>query len=266
MSFTALEYLIDKTTEDSERHMERAIHFHENDNPEKAIQDLSISLENFVYTVELIDRIKKKSSKTGYDKEEEMDFISGLSSFIILAIKCYIKLEKVDEIKYCFAKLKAIVVELEKNERNLSVSLINKLEELRRDVMFFERTATEAPHISAAYLLANPDFVKIKDSIDKAYTLSICPLGPRISSSNESCFIATAVYGTSEHADLDTFRQFRDDQLLGNSLGRKLVRVYYQIGPKIAILLSMQSPVQRGVRRILQLIAISLRKSGVTAR
>jgi hypothetical protein len=48
------------------------------------------------------------------------------------------------------------------------------------------------------------------------------------------CFIATAAYGTPLHEDIDILRDFRDEYLMSNPLGRTFVKVYYTTSPPIA--------------------------------
>ena len=48
------------------------------------------------------------------------------------------------------------------------------------------------------------------------------------------CFIATAAYGTPLHEDIDVLRDFRDEYLMTNPIGREFVKIYYTVSPPIA--------------------------------
>ncbi|MDI6826382.1 MAG: hypothetical protein QMD36_04290 [Candidatus Aenigmarchaeota archaeon] len=48
------------------------------------------------------------------------------------------------------------------------------------------------------------------------------------------CFIATVVYGSSNHYKLEVFRDFRNNILFRYRIGRKFVWFYYRISPRIA--------------------------------
>jgi hypothetical protein len=48
------------------------------------------------------------------------------------------------------------------------------------------------------------------------------------------CFIATAAYGTPLHEDIDVLRDFRDEYLMTNLVGRTFVKTYYTTSPPIA--------------------------------
>ena len=62
------------------------------------------------------------------------------------------------------------------------------------------------------------------------------------------CFIATAAYGTDTAEQLDILREFRDGVLLPNSLGAKLVSLYYKTSPPIANFISQHEVLRTVVR------------------
>jgi len=75
------------------------------------------------------------------------------------------------------------------------------------------------------------------------------------SSNSDSCFIATAAYSTSTHPDLDTFRNFRDERLLTNTIGKNLVSLYYKISPSLAQYVTKQPLIKSFIRRQLEHLA-----------
>ncbi len=50
----------------------------------------------------------------------------------------------------------------------------------------------------------------------------------------DSCFIATATFGTSHSNELEYLRKFRDNHLMTNLFGRIFVIMYYYLSPPIA--------------------------------
>lgn len=65
------------------------------------------------------------------------------------------------------------------------------------------------------------------------------------------CFIATAAYGSALHPKVNLLRQFRDDYLLPNTLGRAFVTTYYRASPPLANFIARHDWLRAGVRVLL---------------
>jgi hypothetical protein len=62
------------------------------------------------------------------------------------------------------------------------------------------------------------------------------------------CFIATAAYGTPDAKQINILREFRDEVMGPNSLGAKLVSLYYKTSPPIAGIISQHEVLRAIVR------------------
>jgi hypothetical protein len=62
------------------------------------------------------------------------------------------------------------------------------------------------------------------------------------------CFIATAAYGTPMAEEIQILRQFRDEYMLTNPVGKVLVDVYYAVSPPIAKFITEHSSLRQTVR------------------
>jgi hypothetical protein len=80
-------------------------------------------------------------------------------------------------------------------------------------------------------------------------------------SKEQACFIATAAYGTSLSEEVDILRQFRDEFLITNPVGRALVAVYNKLSPPLAGLISRHRTLRALVRECLINPAVTLSKS-----
>lgn len=65
----------------------------------------------------------------------------------------------------------------------------------------------------------------------------------------DSCFIATAAYGTIIHPYVKVLRNFRDQYMITNVIGRNLVNLYYHYSPPAADYIAAR-PFVRGVVRV----------------
>ena len=64
----------------------------------------------------------------------------------------------------------------------------------------------------------------------------------------EGCFIATAAYGSYDHAQVIMLRQFRDKLLLTNAPGQLFTRIYYTLSPPLADFIANTPLLKQGVR------------------
>lgn len=71
------------------------------------------------------------------------------------------------------------------------------------------------------------------------------------STSQGGCFIATAAYGTEMEPEVEMLREFRDERLLPNPLGKKLVDFYYSVSPPIAHYIEKNEVAKNLTRRVL---------------
>lgn len=82
-------------------------------------------------------------------------------------------------------------------------------------------------------------------------SLSAFFVGEETDGEEGGCFIATAAYGTSTAAEIDTLRAFRDDVLLQSTVGSQLVEWYYQTSPPVADFIAENSLLRTLVREVL---------------
>ena len=73
-----------------------------------------------------------------------------------------------------------------------------------------------------------------------------------------SCFIATAAYGSPINPHVQILRDFRDNHLLTNKLGRRFVSIYYSYSPAIANYISKHESLRTIIRfSLLPIIGLS---------
>lgn len=78
------------------------------------------------------------------------------------------------------------------------------------------------------------------------------------------CYIATAVYGSYDCAEVWTLRRYRDNYLRQTLPGRVFIRVYYAISPAVVQLFGKQAWFNRLWRRALDQFVDKLRSQGIS--
>ena len=73
----------------------------------------------------------------------------------------------------------------------------------------------------------------------------------------DPCFIATAAYSTPMAEEIQILREFRDEYLLTNPLGRALVDFYYKVSPSIAEFIT-KHPILKTIVRVGLLPAVAM--------
>ncbi len=68
---------------------------------------------------------------------------------------------------------------------------------------------------------------------------------------DKHCFISTAAFGSEMASEVQTFRQFRNQFLLSNDLGKYFVKLYYRLSPPVATTISHNEVLRTLTRAIL---------------
>jgi hypothetical protein len=96
-----------------------------------------------------------------------------------------------------------------------------------------------------------------------------CPRNPYSSnssggsSSSGGCYVATCVYGSYDCPEVWTLRRFRDFSLQHRLLGKKFIRAYYRISPKIVKRCGHKKWFNRMMKPIVDRLVAKLQNKGV---
>jgi len=204
--------------------------------------------------------------KISYLPEEKINFMTGL---VVRLLQISNQLESgqvekayvVSKIKQIFDSLtgyyqKRFDVEQLKFYESLSDYLENNLYILTTNQAFIQELKNTKIEIKSDETLDTLKKLRVALSIASSTQICLTQLETEIQSSTKyGCFIATAAYSTSTHPDLDTLRNFRDEKLLTNPVGKQLVNLYYQISPSIAQYVEKQPAIKSFVRQQLERLA-----------
>lgn len=261
--------LSDEGQRDAQRYWERAKYYdQQGDNAQAFINYIEslAALAKYIYWEEASwegERIREgRTSLSSWDTQSRINILIALSNRIIAIIDHYN-----DPIKEAFLleKQRLIFEMLSSFERSFEVEDIKFYNELSKLIQITKQKVSNYQTDLDTIKKIKPEnetddnFKKIREALQKFSSTTICSLELE-SKSSSSCFIATAAYSTSTHPDLDTFRNFRDEKLLTNPVGKQLVSLYYQISPSIAQYVEKQPAIKAFVRHQLERFAKWMRK------
>jgi len=109
------------------------------------------------------------------------------------------------------------------------------------------------------------DITRFRDEDNKKLQRNMDDLSDnlkKLDQAAQSCFIATAAYGTPDEPQVLVLREFRDAHLSTNPLGQMLVGMYYTVSPPLAGLIA-ESPLARATVRVALQPAVQLAKVAV---
>jgi hypothetical protein len=93
------------------------------------------------------------------------------------------------------------------------------------------------------------------------------PTVSTIDNEEGGCFIATAAYGSYLDPHVQILREFRDEFLIPNSLGREIVHLYYQFAPCMANSIgkygSLRFLVRQGLLPLIGMSSLSLKPANI---
>lgn len=123
----------------------------------------------------------------------------------------------------------------------------NRIEGLANDVRFCMVMANQDKTGIVSYFSPLPGTSGGVDAI------SLCATPSKVVGllDDKSCFIATAAFGSDMAPEVQSFRDFRNEYLLSNEYGTRLVKLYYKHSPFFANLISENETAKAAVRTAL---------------
>ena len=80
------------------------------------------------------------------------------------------------------------------------------------------------------------------------------------------CFVATAVYGSPEVREVQRLREFRDFVLQRSFIGRRIVALYYRVGPRLAEGVRQRPRVRHFLNVVLHAVVSGIDYAGIPGR
>ena len=252
--------------ESAERFWERAKYYAENADGQQAFNNYVESLEkyaSYVFWDEKawsVENHRSTSEGPSYEFLAELNFLFDLAARIeaILDNPCASEIQEI----YIADKYKMIFDEVTKYQNSFNVEQIKSYKVFAENVLYYETRIANNKEALNRIREIHPEkerddtLKKIRIALLRISETKICriPLEAK-----PGCFIATAAYSTPHHPDLDTFRNFRDEKLLTNLVGKQLVKLYYRISPSMAQYVEKQPAIKNLLRHQLGHLAAWMR-------
>jgi tetratricopeptide (TPR) repeat protein len=245
------------------------------ENYKQALQEYANALYEFWRVCALMDNMSKRGNDKPYHElEDKIQVTFGLAGLIQEITSCYFLQNDYKKAKFFDTQLKYLIEILGEEKKYFNTAMQEVYEKLSERAEFAEMTgklAEIASEFSDQYKSIEESeeiFNKLVSDFKRICSSEICLMSSRGVSvtrranvtredkaTSSSCFIATAAYTTAIHPDLDTFRDFRDSQLLTNIVGRLLVRLYYKISPILADYITRKPAFRKVLRCQLERLA-----------
>lgn len=237
----------------------------------QALKEYANALRCFDTVIGMTQRVFKLEGRI-VDVETERTFLNILVDLLKNIIKCYVQLKEYDKASVFLREQQQVLPELGKFQASFSgEQLIGYTKLCNYTKLVLESEVKSGLNQSRGETIANNNSDETFDELSKYLKESRSKLhylstGISTSTSTSSCFIATAAYSTSTHPDLDTFREFRDKNLMVNPFGQLLVNIYYKISPSIARYVNRKPMIKSLLRGQLETLAQWMRNKKVTNR
>ena len=160
------------------------------------------------------------------EKLQEFDTYESINHMSFTENKVYVSAPEFG-VRSFFTDENGLLVDANENYEHIGVDIddVNSV-----DNSTFNYTAQSDSNVTRRSLKVFMLKENLTDSVsDSVYTQSKAGKAPK-----EGCFIATAAYGSYFEKHVKVLRDFRDEYLMTNELGREFVKFYYIHSPSIA--------------------------------
>lgn len=258
-----------ESKENLQKSLERAKYYKDKGNIQKALEEYLDALEFFASYQDYYERAAKirnmDAGGTGEVRFSGEVFVLFDSYYLLADI--YLCVYEIDSnsknLAYIADKLCLVVTELAKYQKDFNVKQIESYDDAKSTARLVSHDVKRGQETLANIKKVKPEKTeneqlrRIRVALKKLSSTQLVPIELEKA---DGCFIATAAYMTASHPDLDTFRDFRDRQLLTNLFGKFLVSKYYQVSPSIALYIEKKPRLRQFIREKLTLLAQWLRK------